>query len=350
MIAAYRPIRVARNLLVGIFRVSFFPVLHIVLRISEISPDGETHLFCYFPGIAYIPVSSVAFHFSHVSVRQRYQPGIIGHLYPLHKNAVTPVPENVGNKRNMVVKKAPLDTDIGFYSLLPFKVIGADSRFAHPFNTCRPPGTYGAAVYKRQVREPARTDPVVSYRSIRSSDLQKVKPRQFFFDKLVVRRDPSQCNRRKKAILAAWLEVFRSGIPKVEINHVGILEPVSKPARNSLVPEGNRIQVGCPLVGRFLIAHIIINKSRYMMIFSEHPVIIDGALQVIFPVLIGRFPIGNCSCLYPLYGDQLTLLVSPHRLIQCRLHSTAFRKITVQVVSSLYPEFQPIHQLRQILV
>src|SRR5690606_41116913 len=105
------------------------------------------------------------------------------HLYPLLEDSVSLVLKKVDHKIYLIVKEPSLYTNVRFYGAFPCEIIRPNTGFRNRFNTAYTPDRKSVVVNFRQVRKPNGVgDSVITHRSIRSSDLEIVKPRHFLLD------------------------------------------------------------------------------------------------------------------------------------------------------------------------
>src|SRR5690606_36367351 len=97
------------------------------------------------------------------------------------------------------------------------QVICSDTSFGYGFNTRNSPGISRTLIHFGQIWKPDIRYPVITNRTIGRSYFEVIQPRSGILHKFITCWNPTNGYRRKESILPAWLEVFRTCIPKVYI-------------------------------------------------------------------------------------------------------------------------------------
>ena len=147
--------------------------------------------------------------------------------------------ENIDNEIDLVIKQLSFNTHIGLDGLFPRQIISSDTCLTDNLDVGNAPSRSGAFVHFCKVGEADIGNPVVTYRTIRSSYFKIVEPGERLLYKFVAGRYPAQCDGWEETVLSAGLEVFGTGVSEVDVQQVSILVAISKPAGYSLIAQGN---------------------------------------------------------------------------------------------------------------
>ena len=99
--------------------------------------------------------------------------------------------KEVYNKAKALIEEAAFNTEVEFLGYFPFQIIGTDIAFLQCLNLRRAERYIVKALHNGKIRETLACNLVISYGSVRGTQLQEVHKRQGLAYKFVVGRYPA---------------------------------------------------------------------------------------------------------------------------------------------------------------